>query len=107
MYGSAGQVNGEVSPMLSRSYETVFERMLEEVALAATDLDVPLTPFWPLRGADYDGGLLVIGRSVNGWVEDWTARQLREPSVRRLAVEWMRSDAEPVDGCRMPWVTDL
>jgi len=93
--------------MLSHSYETVFERTLEEVAWAATDVDVPLAPFWPVRGADYDGGLLVIGRSVNGWVEDWTARRLREPSVRRLAIETMRSDAEPMDGCRMRWVTDL
>lgn len=93
--------------MLSRSYEAVFERALEDAAVAATDLEIPLAPFWPLRGADYDGGLLVIGRSVNGWVEDWTARQLREPSVRRTAVETMRSDAEPADGCRMRWVTDL
>ena len=107
MYGSAGQVNGEVSPMLSRGYEMVFERTLEQVAMAATDLDVPLAPFWPVRGAAYDGSLLVIGRSVNGWVEDWTARQLRVPAVRRSAVETMRLDAEPVEGCRMRWVTDL
>ena len=93
--------------MLSRSYETVFERTLQEVALAATELDVRLAPFWPIRGAAYDGSLLVIGRSVNGWVKDWSARQLRESSVRLSAVEWMRSDAEPLDGCRMRWVTDL
>ena len=93
--------------MLSRSYETVFERTLEEVALAASELDVPLAPFWPIRGAAYDGSLLVIGRSVNGWVENWTARQLREPSVRQSAVDWMRSNAQPVDRCRMRWVTDL
>ena len=88
--------------MLSRSYGTIFDRTLEEVASAATDLDldVPLAPFWPIRGAAYDGGLLVIGRSVNGWVKAWTARQLREPSVRRSAVERMQSNAEPVDGCR-------
>ena len=93
--------------MLSQTYGTGYERMLAQVALAATDLDVPLVPFWPIRGAAYDGGLLVIGRSVNGWIESWTARQLREPSIRRSAVERMRSDAEPVDRCRMAWVTDL
>jgi hypothetical protein len=93
--------------MLSQTYEASFERMLAEVASAATDLDVPLVPFWPLRGAAYDGELLVIGRSVNGWIEDWTAQQLREPSIRQSAVERMRSDAEPVDACRMGWVTDL
>ena len=93
--------------MLSQEYETVFERTLEEVARAVTELEVPLAPFWPIRGAAYDGGLLVIGRSVNGWVESWTARELREPSIRRSAVERMRSDAEPVDRCRMGWVTEL
>jgi hypothetical protein len=96
-----------VAPVLSQQYETIFERTLEEVALAAPDLDRPLTPFWPVRGGAYDGGLLVIGRSVNGWIGNWTARQLREPSVRRSVVETMRSDAEPEDGSRMDWVTKL
>ena len=95
------------APMLSQEYEAIFERTLEEVALAATEPNVPLAPFWPIRGAAYDGGLLVIGRSVNGWIDSWTARQLREPSIRRAAVERMRSDAEPTDRCRMAWVTDL
>ena len=99
MYRSADQVSDEEGPVLSRSYETIFDRTLEEVASAATDLDVPLAPFWPIRGASYDGSLLVIGRSVNGWVMPWTARQLREPSIRRSAVDWMRSNAERVDGC--------
>src|ERR1035437_1348527 len=66
-YRSADQVRDEKSPVLSQSYETIFERTLKEVASAATDLDVPLVPFWPIRGAVYDGSLLVIGRSVNGW----------------------------------------
>lgn len=88
-------------------YERTFERMLQEAAQAATDLDVPLVPFWPIRGAAYDGRLLVIGRSVNGWVEDWTARQLRDGDVLSAAVAWVRADAEPADGCRMRWVTDL
>lgn len=92
--------------MLSAAYETAFERTLAEVALASPDLDVPLVPFWPLRGAAYDGSLLVIGRSVNGWVEDWTPRQLRQPLIRHSAAEQMRADAEPVGSCRMRWVTD-
>jgi hypothetical protein len=93
--------------MQSPTYKPAFERMLERVALAATDPDVPLVPFWPLRGAKYDGALLVIGRSVNGWVDDWTARRLADPVTRRAAVEWLRTDAEPADRCRMLWVTDL
>ena len=50
---------------------------------------------------------LVIGRSVNGWVDDWTARQLDDPAIRRSVVDQIRHDAEPVDSCRMRWVTDL
>lgn len=92
---------------LSLDYTAAFEHMLAEVASAATDLDVPLVPFWSLRGAAYDGELLVIGRSVNGWVEDWTALQLRDHSVRREAVDWLRRDAEPTSGDRMSWVADL
>jgi hypothetical protein len=92
---------------LPAAYDRLFDRMLREVATAPTDPDVPLIPFWPIRGAAYDGRLMVIGRSVNGWVEDWTPRQLRDDDVRHAAVAWMRADAEPADGCRMGWVTDL
>lgn len=92
---------------LSIEYEAIYERMLTEVADATTEPDVPLVPFWPLRGAAYDGELLLIGRSVNGWVDDWTARQLRDPSVRRQTVEWLRQNAEPATGDRMGWVTEL
>ena len=47
MYRSADQVSDEEGPVLSRSYGTIFDRTLEEVASAATDLDldVPLAPF--------------------------------------------------------------
>lgn len=93
--------------VLPQAYETEFERMLNSVAEAATDPAVPLVPFWPIRGAAYDRRLMVIGRSVNGWVEDWTPTQLRAPATRRAAVARMRSDAEPTDRCRMGWVTDL
>jgi hypothetical protein len=92
--------------MLPAPYETAFERLLADVAFA-TPADVPLVPFWPLRGAAYDGELLVIGRSVNGWVEDWTAAQLRDPDQRTAAVALLRRDAEPADRDRMAWVTDL
>jgi len=92
--------------VLSATYEATFERMLAEAAIAAAP-DVPLVPFWPLRGAAYDGELLVVGRSVNAWVEDWTAGQLRDPAERAAAVSFMRRDAEPVDRDRMAWVSDL
>jgi hypothetical protein len=95
------------APALSAAYWTTFERTLKAVATQATDLDVPLVPFWPLRGRAYDHELLVIGRSVNGWVDDWTARDLRDATTRHAAVDWLRADAEPQDRDRMAWVSDL
>jgi hypothetical protein len=92
---------------MSATYEDTFERMLGAVAVDAANLDVPLVPFWPLCGMHYDRELLVIGRSVNGWVDDWTAAQLRDPGLRRDAVAAIRQDAEPLDRDRMAWVTDL
>lgn len=94
-------------PKLSEEYASDFEAMLEGDARAAASRDVPLVPFWPLRGRLFDQDLLVIGRSVNGWVADWTPVQLRDPVLRRDAVAWLRRDAEPPDGDRMAWVTDL
>jgi hypothetical protein len=92
--------------MLPTRYESIFEQMLQRVA-AATAPEVPLVPFWPQRGVDYDAELLVIGRSVNGWVLDWTAGELSEPDRRRAAIDQLRAHAESTDRCRMAWVTDL
>jgi hypothetical protein len=78
-----------VTEVLSAGYGIAFERLLADVAWA-TPGDVPLVAFWALRGATYDGELLVIGRSVNGWVDDWTAAQLRDPAQRTAAVAWLR-----------------
>jgi hypothetical protein len=33
--------------------------------------DRPLTAFAALRGAEYSGALMVVGRAVNGWKSEW------------------------------------
>lgn len=81
--------------------------MLGVVAEATADLDLRLVPFWPLCGSRYAGDLLVIGRSVNGWVEDWSVRDLRRKEQREAAAAWLQADAEPADQDRMAWVADL
>ncbi len=96
-----------ISATLPASYDLIYDRMLANVADAVSDSDAPLVPFWPLRGAGYDAELLVIGRSVNGWIDEWTALHLRDPVVRRGVVASMRADAEPENLDRMAWVTDL
>jgi hypothetical protein len=89
-------------------YEQRFSSLLEAVASApGSDPNTPVVPFWPLRGSHYDSESLVIGRSVNGWVQDWTLTQLRDPIIRRQVVTAIRRDAEPTDQDRMGWVEDL
>lgn len=94
------------APGLPAAYDAIFDALLSDVA-EATDPSVPLVPFWPLRGACYEGDLLVIGRSVNGWVADWTGKQLRDSDGRRQVLDWLRRDAEPADADRMSWVIEL
>lgn len=31
-----------------------------------------MTAFWPMVGHAYDGALLVVGRAVNGWIDEIT-----------------------------------
>lgn len=96
-----------MSARLSTAYGSDFEAMLAAVAAAGAAPETPLVPFWPLAGAAYAGELLVIGRSVNGWIEDWTPRELAAPRVRAAVIDRLRRDAEPEGSCRMAWVTDL
>ncbi len=88
-------------------YDSAFMALLAASARAATDLNARLTPFWPIVGDDYSGDLVVIGRSVNGWIDEWPVGELREALTRVKVARAMRADAEPLDRCRMLWVTDL
>jgi hypothetical protein len=97
----------EIAKSLSARYEAAFVTLLSDVAAASKEPDVPLVPFWPIQGDAYDRELLVIGRSVNGWVNEWTARQLADPECRRSAARQMRANAEPDDHSRMSWVADM
>lgn len=88
-------------------YDELYSRLLADAASAARVPDAAVTPFWPIVGWQYDGSLLAVGRSVNGWVHEWRIGALDEASVRQTLIERARRDAEPADRCRMLWVTDL
>jgi hypothetical protein len=88
-------------------YDLVFDRLLADSAAAGREPTAEVTPFWPIVGWKYDGSLMVIGRSVNGWIENWPVGELVDPVVRKQVVRTMRADAEREDRCRMLWVTDL
>ena len=89
------------------AYDDIYERLVGNVAAARIQSTAEVTPFWPIAGWKYDGSLMVIGRSVNGWIENWAIDQLQDPGERRRLIDQTRDDAEPTDRCRMLWVTDL
>lgn len=66
--------------------------------------ETDLTLFHACEGAEYDGGLLVVGRSVNGWIPEFSSRDLVDESTRRSLVE---DEQRRLDQrCPMRWVTD-
>jgi hypothetical protein len=82
---------------LSTTYENLFEDLLAAVVTHVDGLrQRPLSAFWPVCGGRYDGGLMVIGRAVNGWRECDVA-QLAAPDGRRSALQEIRAESEPTD----------
>jgi hypothetical protein len=88
-------------------YHAAFMALLAASARTATNSDARVVPLWPLVGWQYTGELMVIGRSANGWIDDWPIGDLRDAMTRVKAARTMRADAEDGDRCRMLWVTDL
>lgn len=71
----------DVAPKGSR-YRVMFDALLTKLA---EDPQLPhdkLTPFLPLVGDRYTGELMVIGRAVNGWLDEWSPGELRDPGRR-------------------------
>ncbi|CAN5581106.1 hypothetical protein BH23CHL7_BH23CHL7_15970 [soil metagenome] len=89
------------------AYDELYAQLLADAASAARVPEAEVTPFWPIAGWKFDGSLLAVGRSVNGWVHNWRIGELREASTRHVLMDQARRDAEPTDRCRMLWVTDL
>lgn len=88
-------------------YDGAFMALLADSARAAPNPETPVVPLWPLVGWEYSGELMVIGRSANGWIEDWPIGDLRDATTRVQVARTMRADAEETERCRMLWVTDL
>jgi len=65
-----------------------------------------LTAFWAMKGVRAMGDLMVIGRAVNGWDDDWVKGQLSESTEIESFVTRMQERAEPKDKCPMGWVNE-
>lgn len=66
----------------------------------------PLTGFSCLRGNQFDNGLLVVGRSVNGWISNWIVDELDDENKVDEIVEQHYPTNSPPD-CPMKWIYDL
>jgi len=91
---------------LSPEYDIELEAMLAR--LGATPRVGPplLTAFWPVTGWAYSGGLMVVGRAVNGWIDNIAAPELADATARAQLRASMRRTAEGNGQCPMRWVTD-
>jgi hypothetical protein len=91
---------------MSPEYASQYERLLETVARTPDARGNTLNSFWPMVGHRFEDELLIVGRAVNGWGEDWTAEGAGDPASRRRIVESTRALSEGDSRCPMLWVTD-
>jgi hypothetical protein len=89
---------------LSDSYQQQYAGLIAEVADMRPRRPVAQALFWPKVGRHYDGGLMLVGRAVNGWIDRWEPGDGRDPG--ELAAGARRTAEGMVIGCPMGWVLD-
>ena len=65
-----------------------------------------LTGFMAMRGKNYSGELMVVGRAVNGWAKKtWTPESMNSDSnIQEFVNDVLRSVSAP-ESCPMSWVS--
>jgi hypothetical protein len=91
---------------LSPDYDIDLEAMLARLGTTSGVGPPLLTAFWPMTGSAYSGGLMVVGRAVNGWIDNIAAPELANATARAQLRASMRRTAEGHGQCPMRWVTD-
>lgn len=72
-------------------YEQRFDELLASVGRASVDPSERLCALWPIEGSRFEaGGLLVVGRAVNGWGDEGDAWLAPAAALLRLEVEHLR-----------------
>lgn len=89
---------------LSSRYEWIYADLLRSVAAARRIRPRDTSLFWPKVGRLYDGDLLIVGRSVNGWIDRCNLDQTSV--ISQLAAVARRTGEGKVNGCPMGWVLD-
>ena len=97
----------KLHPDIVRIFE---EEILAPVGAAEVDgPDYTLTGFLPMRGDLYKpGGLMVVGRSVNGWRTHISWNSLgSDKSRKEYSQEVVRENSDREGKCPMVWVKEL
>jgi hypothetical protein len=83
-----------------------YDRLLAGVAGLAAELGDGrrLTSHWPLVGAGFDDGVLVVGQAVYGWIPDWVAGDAAILSGRAAVLDDTRSTLADQDDA-MGWIS--
>ena len=92
---------------LSLDYGRCYEDRLRAAGTTPGVEPPELASFWPMVGHAYAGELMVVGRAVNGWIDQVVVADLATPAVYREAAVAARRASESTGGCPMRWVTDL
>ena len=91
---------------LSAAYGRCYEDLLRAAGTTPGVEPPERASFWPMVGHAYAGELMVVGRAVNGWIDQVAVADLATPAVYREAAVAARPTIESTDGCPMRWVTD-
>ncbi len=89
------------------AYDGLMAGMLREVAGDPAVSPGTIAGFWPMVGHAYRGRLMVVGRAVNGWIDQLTLEALRSPQGPEAAAARMRRTAEGDGPSPMGWVCSM
>lgn len=65
-----------------------------------------LTAFWPMCGHNWKRELMVVGRAVNGWTDDWSPVRAVDLAGRlEIRAMTLRASQGDGSGCPMLWVS--
>lgn len=87
---------------LSEDYERDYGSLLRDVQAEAKLQGLHLTNFWPKIGRLFDGNLMIVGRAVNGWIDNWQPSDSAD--VAMLAATARATGEDGVNGDPLGWV---
>jgi len=65
----------------------------------------PVTAFAGIQGIKYDGSLMIVGRSVNGWTNSWSPSEMEDKKASESILSNAYKDGNT--GCPLIWVSEL